>query len=127
MNPNRKKLDWKSLRGDKKLKAIVITIIKGNNISLIMIQNDKKVFFNFGSEQWIDYEKIQDSKMKKMLKGHALKRYEDFLKGYKKDMIQTNKVIKESKDFIEIADKFYMDFRTDRGNKIDIKLIEYEK
>jgi len=127
MNPNRKKLDWESLRGDKKLKAIVITIMKGNNISLIMIQNDKKVFFNFGSEQWIDYEKIQDSEMKKMFKGHALKRYEDFLEGYKKDMIQTNKVIKESKDFIEIADKFYMDFRTDRGNKIDIKLIEYEK
>lgn len=119
----REKLDWDRIKKNDKVVAISISVRKNDKIYLFMISKDKDVVINFGSEHWIPFlelfeleDEIDD------------KAYHDYINDpkNKKNYKETKEVINNSSDFTEIAKKFYRDFRTDRGNRIRIDLVEGE-
>ncbi|MCM8786849.1 MAG: hypothetical protein NC935_02215 [Candidatus Omnitrophica bacterium] len=97
-----------------KLKANFLTILKGSNLIVILIREDKKVLFNFGSEEWFDF--------------YSLYNYDGFIKNnkFKEDFEETKEVIEKAKDYNEITEKFIKDFKADRGNKIVLNRAELE-
>jgi hypothetical protein len=104
-----------------KLKANFLTILKGNSLIVILIREDKKVFFNFGDETWIDFDKLGKLNIKNQ-------RYKEYIESpkFKKQYKDTENIIKKSKDYLEITEKFKKDFKKDRSNKITINPAELE-
>lgn len=96
-------------------KATFLSIKKGGEIYFILVMEDKKVFINFGDDNWFDVKKIHNIKE---LKGK--KKYEKYLssKSFRKNIKETVETIDSSKDHLEIVEKFIKDFKKDRGNKI---------
>lgn len=117
----RQKLDWSSVKENDKVAAISIAVRKGENMFIIMVSRDKDVVLNFGSEHWInfmdlfEYEDEIDNQD-----------YQNFIENNEDNYEETREVIETAEDFTEVAGKFYDDFRTDRGNRIRIDLVEGE-
>lgn len=96
------------------MKATFLSIIKKHDFTAILIREDKKVFMNFGDDNFFDFEEMNN------IKGLERKRkYKDWLesKKFKKDWQETMEVIKNN-GFEEIIQKFIKDFKKDRGNRI---------
>jgi hypothetical protein len=102
----------------KRIKITFIITKKGNDLISIMVREDKKVMFNFGSDQWIDFEKMGKLKIKNQ-------KYNRYIENpiFKKNYEETKKVI-EDNDYKGIVNHFYKDFKKDRN--IMIKVIEQE-
>jgi len=105
------------------IKARTITILKGNTLIMILVREDKEVFLNFGSEDWIDFKKIFE--MKKKIKHQ---KYQEWIENprQKKNFKETMEVIEKSKDYMEICEHFHKDFRKDRSARIAINDLEME-
>jgi hypothetical protein len=103
------------------LKANWLTIKKGKDMKMILIREDKKVMFNFGSEEWIDFNLMGNMDIKNQ-------KYQEHIKSpnFKKNYLETKKVIEISKDYEEITQKFIKDFKNDRGNRIWLNTSEME-
>lgn len=117
----RQKLDWEEVRNNENVVAVSISVRKGENMFIIMISKDKDVVMNFGSDHWIPFLKLFE-----MEDEIDHQNYQEFINNpkNKKNYEETKEVIENSEDFTEIADKFYNDFRTDRGNKIRLDIVE---
>jgi hypothetical protein len=102
----------------KRIKLTFIVIRKGKDLTTIMVREDKKVMFNFGSDEWIDFSLMGKLKIKN-------KKYNRYIENpkFKKDYSETEKVIAEN-DYKGIVEKFHKDFKKDRANVI--KIIESE-
>lgn len=98
----------------KRIKVSFIIIKKGNDLFTILVREDKKVMFNFGSEEWIDFEKIGKLNIKNM-------KYNKYIENprFKKDKKETEEIIKNN-NYKGIVNAFYKDFKKDRGNMITI-------
>jgi hypothetical protein len=90
-------------------------IKKGNDLFTILVREDKKVMFNFGSEEWIDFDKMG----KLNIKNQKYVRYVENPR-FKKDRKETEEIIKNN-DYKGIVSAFYRDFKKDRGNMITIQ------
>lgn len=119
----RQKLDWDKVKNDKKVAAVSLSVKKGDNMFIIMVSRDMDVVINFGSEHWINFlelfemgDKIDDENYQKYINN------EQNRKNYR----ETKEIIDNAGDFTDIAEKFYNDFRTDRGNRIRLDLVEGE-
>ncbi|MFW6130840.1 MAG: hypothetical protein ACOC56_06600 [Atribacterota bacterium] len=108
------------------LKASFLMIVKKGQNTNILIREDRKVWINFGSDLWINFLKIKETK--NLTKDKAKnKQYIKWInsKKFKKDYKETIDVINNSSDWDEITKKFIQDFKKDRSNKIwrqDIEL-----
>lgn len=102
------------------LNAHILTILKGNEIQVIVIREDKKCFISFGDENFFDIENLNNLKNIQKLSPKAKRRYEEWInsKKFKKDFNETIEVINNSKDYSEITEKFIKDYKKDRGNRI---------
>lgn len=98
----------------KRIKVSFILVKKGNDLITILVREDKKVMFNFGSEEWIDFERMGTLEIKNQ-------KYQRYIKNpkFKKNHLETKKVIDEN-NYKGIVEHFYKDFRKDRGNIIQI-------
>lgn len=102
----------------KRIKVTFIVVKKGNDLITILVRQDKKVMFNFGSEDWVDFDLM--GKLK--INNHKYNRYIENPK-FKKNYKETRKVI-DTNDYKGIVDHFYKDFKKDRNNMI--KIMEQE-
>lgn len=102
----------------KRIKIDFIMVKKGNDLITILVREDKKVMFNFGSEEWIDFERMGTLEIKNQ-------KYQRYIKNpkFKKNKQETQDVISQN-DYKGIIEHFYRDFKKDRGNMI--KVIEQE-
>lgn len=105
----------------KTLKANFITINKGHDLIVILVREDKRVYFNFGSEDWIDFTKMGRLDIKN-------EKYQNFIKSkkFKKNYEETKNVIDTSKDYKEITQRFIKDFKKDRGSRVLLNEAELE-
>jgi len=107
------------------LKASFIVVIKKNEITNILVREDKRVWLNFGSDLWIEFQDLVNQKI--FTNDSAKnKRYLNWINSpkFKRDYKQTIEVINNS-DWDGITKKFIADFKKDRGNRIwrqDIEL-----
>lgn len=102
------------MENKKQIEGAFITIKKGNQIMSILVKEDKRVYFNFGDNNWIKFEELE-----KLI----------FNKKYKKlmgDLADTKKVIEESKDYKELVKKFEEDFKKDHGNIVVVNKVLME-
>lgn len=98
----------------KRIKITFIVVKKGTDLITIMVREDKKVLFNFGSDNWVDFTLM--GKLK--IKNQQYNRYVNnpgFTKNYK----QTQDIISKN-NYEEIINSFHKDFKKDRGNMIKI-------
>lgn len=102
----------------KRIKLTFIIIKKGHDLITILVREDKKVMFNFGSEEWIDFDRMGSLD----IKDQKYRRYIENPK-FKKNHKETEEVIKNN-EYKEIINHFYKDFKRDRNNLI--KVIEQE-
>lgn len=105
------------------MKAAFITIVKAKQFTSILVREDKKVWINFGDDNWFEFETL--NKVKKL---DRTKKYKDWLesKKFKKDWAETMKII-ENNTYEEVVKKFIKDFKKDRSNRIlrnDVELDE---
>jgi len=120
--------------GEKIQKVTFLTIKKGGELYFILIMEDKRVFLNFGDDNWFNVRELDNLKQLK-----DKRKYQQYLrsKKFKKNIAETIEIMDNSKDYEEITQKFIKDFKKDRGNKIirndaeidttkSMKDIEYE-
>lgn len=96
------------------MKAAFISVIKTGQFTSILVREDKKVWMNFGDDNFFAFETLNNVKG---LKDN--KKYKAWIesKKFKKDWSETMKVI-ETNDYEGIIQKFIHDFKKDRGNRI---------
>lgn len=102
----------------KRIKVGFIVVKKGNDLITILVREDKKVMFNFGSEEWIDFDKMGSLDIKNQKYNRYIKNPK-FLKNHK----ETKEIILNN-NYEGIVKHFYKDFKKDRGNLI--KVVEQE-
>jgi len=104
----------KTKKGDL-MKASFIIIRKKPEIITILVREDKKVLFNFGSEIWVDFFDICDSEKLTSDKGKN-KKFRDWVgsKKFQEDYNKTITIIKNN-SYEEIVKKFIRDFKKDRA------------
>jgi len=120
--------------GEKIQKVTFLTIKKGGELYFILIMEDKRVFLNFGDDNWFNVRELDNLKQLK-----DKRKYQQYLrsKKFKKNIEETIEIMDNSKDYEEITQKFIKDFKKDRGNRIirndaeidttkSMKDIEYE-
>jgi len=96
------------------MKASFIIVKKTPEIITILVREDKKVLFNFGSEIWIDFFDIHKSEKLTTDKGKN-KKFKEWIdsKKFKKDYQETLEVI-ENNEYEDIVKKFIHDFKKGR-------------
>ena len=101
--------------GEKIQKVTFLTIKKGGELYFILIMEDKRVFLNFGDDNWFNVRELDNLKQLK-----DKRKYQQYLrsKKFKKNIAETIEIMDNSKDYEEITQKFIKDFKKDRGNKI---------
>jgi len=101
--------------GEKIQKVTFLTIKKGGELYFILIMEDKRVFLNFGDDNWFNVRELDNLKQLK-----DKRKYQQYLrsKKFKKNIEETIEIMDNSKDYEEITQKFIKDFKKDRGNKI---------
>lgn len=104
------------------MKAKTLMSVKGGEIFIILIREDMKCYFNFGTNDWFGMEDFQNLHKHSNAK---IKHYAESPK-FKRDYKETIDVIETSKDYKEIYNRFYRDFKKDRGNRIKGGDIEIE-
>jgi len=105
------------------MKAKTIIAVKGQEIFIILIKENKECWFNFGTK---DFFSIEDFKNLHKHPNSKIKHYATTPK-FKKDYKQTENVINTSKDYLEINRKFIKDFKKDRGFKIKEQDLEVDE
>lgn len=102
------------------LKAAFLSIVKGQDITILLVREDKKVFICFGDEKWFDFEQIPKLGNISKLTEKAKRKYESWIKSksFKRNYRETMEVVETSSDYEEIIQKFIKDFKKDRGNRI---------
>lgn len=98
----------------KRIKVSFIVVKKGSDLITILVREDKKVMFNFGSEEWIDFDRMGSLD----IKNQKYRRYIENPK-FKKNHKETGEVILNN-DYKGIVEHFYKDFKKDRGNLIKV-------
>lgn len=101
------------------IKASFIMITKKGELTNILVREDRRVWLNFGSDLWIEFQDLINTKI--FTKDNSKnKKYKDWIKSkkFKKDYKDTIKVIDESENYDEITKKFIQDFKKDRSNRI---------
>lgn len=96
------------------MKAAFITIIKKSQFTAILVREDKKVWFNFGDDNWFEFEKMGN------IKGiNKTKKYKAYLESnkFKKNWKETMETIRNN-SYENIINKFIKNFKSDRGNRI---------
>lgn len=94
-------------------------ITKKGELTNILVREDRRVWLNFGSDLWIEFQDLINTKI--FTKDNSKnKKYKDWIKSkkFKKDYKDTIKVIDESENYDEITKKFIQDFKKDRSNRI---------
>ncbi|HKL23633.1 MAG TPA: hypothetical protein VJ895_02680 [Candidatus Nanoarchaeia archaeon] len=101
-------------------KAVFLTIVKGKELTLLLIKENKKVFMCFGDDNWFNFQELRNLKGLSYLKPSAKRKYEEWInsKKFKKDYKETEEVIENAVNYEEIIEKFIKDFKKDRGNRI---------
>jgi len=101
--------------GEKIQKVTFLTIKKGGELYFILIMEDKRVFLNFGDDNWFNVRELDNLKQLK-----DKRKYQQYLrsKKFKKNIAETIEIMDNSKDYEEITQKFIKDFKKDRGNRI---------
>lgn len=96
------------------MKAAFLTIVKSNQFTAILVREDKKVWINFGDDNWFEFSRLNQVKG---LEKH--KQYKEWIdsKKFKKSFKETMEII-ENNDYENIITKFIKDFKKDRSNKI---------
>ncbi len=100
---------------DKIQKVTFLTIKKGAEIYFILVMEDKRVFLNFGDENWFNVRELGNLDQLKHKKKY--KRYIQS-KQFRKNIEETLEIMDNSNDSEEIIQKFIKDFKRDRGNKV---------
>jgi hypothetical protein len=98
----------------KIMKASFLTIVKSNQFTSVLIREDKKVWINFGDDNWFEFEKLNNIKVLE-----DKKKYRDWLqsKKFKKNFTETIEIINNNY-YEEIVSSFIKDFKKDRSNRI---------
>lgn len=101
--------------GEKIQKVTFLTIKKGGELYFILIMEDKRVFLNFGDDNWFNVRELDNLKQLK-----DKRKYKQYIKSkkFRKNIAETIEIMDNSKDYEEITQKFIKDFKKDRGNKI---------
>jgi len=101
--------------GEKIQKVTFLTIKIGGELYFILIMEDKRVFLNFGDDNWFNVRELDNLKQLK-----DKRKYQQYLrsKKFKKNIAETIEIMDNSKDYEEITQKFIKDFKKDRGNRI---------
>lgn len=96
------------------MKATFLTIVKSNQFTAILVREDKKVWINFGDDNWFEFEKLNQVKG---LEKH--KQYKEWIesKKFKKSFKETMEIINNN-TFEEVIQSFIKDFKQDRSNRI---------
>jgi len=96
------------------MKATFLTIVKSNQFTAILVREDKKVWINFGDDNWFEFSKLNQVKG---LEKH--KQYKEWIesKKFKKSFKETMEII-NNKTFEEVIQSFIKDFKQDRSNRI---------
>jgi hypothetical protein len=93
-------------------KAILIATTKGMNIISVLVREDMKVWFNFGTKLWFSFDEFSSLKNYKHIP--QIKRYVES-PSFKKNIRQTQKTIDKSTSYEDLAEHFYKDFKSDRN------------
>lgn len=106
-----------------KLKARTISILKGQQLIIILVREDKKVYMNFGSDDWIDF--LQMFALQHSIKNQ---KYQQWVNNphNKKNFQETLDVITNAGDYLEVCKHFVKDFKSDRGARIVTNDLELE-
>ena len=104
------------------MKAKTLISTKGSEIFIILIREDMKCYFNFGTNDWFSIEEFKNLRKHPKAK---LRHYAESPK-FKRDYKETVDAINTSKNYIEIHDRFMKDFKQDRGQRIKSGDIEIE-
>lgn len=101
------------------LKAGFLMIMKKQQVTNILVREDRRVWINFGSDMWIDFLKIKETE-NLVPDTSKNRKYLDWInsKKFQKDYQETLNVINNSEDWNMIIEKFVKDFKKDRGNRI---------
>lgn len=105
------------------MKSKVIVANKGNEIFIILVKENMECHFNFGTN---DFFSLEDFKNLKKHPNRKLKHYAESPK-YKKDLKETLDVVNNSKDYIEMCERFKKDFKSDRSYRIKEYDMELDK
>lgn len=99
---------------DRIMKATFIVVRKNPEVITILVREDKKVWFNFGSDIWINFFDIPKSENFHKNKGKN-KKFQNWIqsKDFKKNYQETIDVI-NNYSYKVIVDKFHRDFKKDR-------------
>jgi len=99
----------------KRLKASFILVRKNPEVITILVREDKKVWFNFGSKDiWINFLELKDTKKLHKDTGKN-KKYIDWVnsKKFNKNYSVTLEILNND-NFEEVVSKFIKDFKKDR-------------
>lgn len=96
------------------MKATFLTIVKGNQFTAILVREDKKVWMNFGDDNWFEFEKLN-----KVPKLEKYRKYREWIesKKFRKSYLETMEIINNN-TFEEVIQSFIKDFKSDRSNRI---------
>lgn len=85
---------------------------RGRNLAIgVFVREDKKVMISFGDDEWYTIEEIKKLEVKKG-------------KFDKKNFLSTMRVIEKSKDYEDLAYRFFKDFKKDRGNMVTMQKLK---
>lgn len=96
-------------------KVTFLTIKKGGEVYFVLVMEDKRIFLNFGDDNWFNVRELGDLNSLK-----DKKKYQKYIesKDFKKNIRETLEIMDSSKNSEEIIQKFIKDFKKDRGNKV---------
>jgi len=97
------------------MKGTFIVVRKKPEVITILVREDKKVWFNFGSDLWIDFFDIPTSTEFHNKDKGKNKKFKDWVnsKDFKRNYQETIDVI-NNYSYKIIVDKFVRDFKKDR-------------
>lgn len=92
---------------------IIAVVNRGRNLVFSIFVNEKKeLLVSFGDDVWYTLEDIRKTEIQKG-------------KFDKKNFFSTMKVINKSKDYEDLAMRFFKDFKSDRSNFVTMQKIKF--
>jgi len=107
------------------MRASFIVIRKSQELTTILVREDKLVMINFGSSDWFNFRELKD--IKGLKNNKSIKKYLQWInsKRFKRNYKETIEIL-ENNDYEEVVKKFIKDFKKDRGNRIIRQDVEIE-